>query len=300
MAALIASVSAPGKLVLMGDYSVVDRGRALVAAVDRRARGQWVDAVKTPPTALVQAVLRRAGKADRALEIDTSGFFDPNGRKLGLGSSAAASVVAAGLAAGDLGAPALDLALASHREAGGPLGSGVDVAASHRGGVIAASRQPGAIEALATEFTALSLFVFDTGESASTHDLVARAVSSPDWAGHAAALASIADRAIEAWRGQDGPAFLALVRTSASELSALGRSAEVPIVTPAVASLILAAELEGGAAKPSGAGGGDVAIAFGTDPGFGARVAARSGLRLIGGLAIDPIGLSAEGAAAAG
>ncbi len=50
------------------------------------------------------------------------------------------------------------------------------------------------------------------------------------------------------------------------QLAALGGEIGMPIVTPALAAAAKLAEDLGGAAKPSGAGGGDVGIAFLTDP----------------------------------
>jgi phosphomevalonate kinase len=45
-------------------------------------------------------------------------------------------------------------------------------------------------------------------------------------------------------------------------MAALGRAADAPIVTEALADAARLARAVGGAAKPSGAGGGDIAIAF--------------------------------------
>jgi phosphomevalonate kinase len=67
----------------------------------------------------------------------------------------------------------------------------------------------------------------------------------------------------------DGDASL-VVETAAranAELEALGREMGLPIVTPALAEAARLAEELGGAAKPSGAGGGDVGVAFLTDRG---------------------------------
>ena len=64
--------SAPGKLVLLGDYGVLEGGRALVAAVNRRARGELsVSPANEPPSPLVQAVLERA-RSSVSVDIDTS------------------------------------------------------------------------------------------------------------------------------------------------------------------------------------------------------------------------------------
>ena len=53
------TVSAPGKLVILGDYAVLDGGLAIVAAIDRRATGQAVarDPARPAPSRVVAAVL---------------------------------------------------------------------------------------------------------------------------------------------------------------------------------------------------------------------------------------------------
>lgn len=121
--------SAPGKLVLLGDYAVLAGGPALVAAVDRRAVGATGGPI--PPSAVVEAVLARAkleGGRPELPEIDTRAFLDEHGQKLGLGSSAAVAVVTAALSLGRDDERILRVALEGHRDAAGGVGSGVDVA----------------------------------------------------------------------------------------------------------------------------------------------------------------------------
>ncbi|MGD9939843.1 MAG: hypothetical protein AB7T74_08600 [Clostridia bacterium] len=76
-----------------------------------------------------------------AIEVDSSAFFSPDGRKTGFGSSAAAAVALAmliGRATGFTEAELVDFsaeaALAGHRTAQGGRGSGYDVFASLHGG----------------------------------------------------------------------------------------------------------------------------------------------------------------------
>ena len=54
-------------------------------------------------------------------------------------------------------------------------------------------------------------------------------------------------------------------RRAGNALAALGQAAGLPIVTPPFARAAALARELGGAAKPSGAGGGDVGVAFFTD-----------------------------------
>jgi len=162
--------SVPGNLLLMGEYAVLEEGGlGLALAVERRARvallpaqslsitGVWpgggvlwtTESPEASPllraaAAVVGERLGRGGDpatlGRTAITIDSSEFFDSQGRKAGFGSSAAAAVAAviALLAAAGIrvdGYEAQRLAIAAHRRAQGGVGSGYDVTASLRGGM---------------------------------------------------------------------------------------------------------------------------------------------------------------------
>lgn len=99
-------VTAPGKLILTGEYAVLDGAPALVVAVDRRVTARRrTGPVGSSPflVAVADEIARARGKdsvaAAAAMEIvvDSSDFFLGN-TKLGLGSSAAVTVAATALA----------------------------------------------------------------------------------------------------------------------------------------------------------------------------------------------------------
>ena len=171
--------SAPGKLVLLGDYAVLEGARAMVCAVDRRAVGRRDP--EGPGSAVVDAVLAEAGSTDR-VRIDTGGFVEPTGEKLGIGSSAAVAVITAALATGRGDERCLALALAGHRAAAGGVGSGIDVAVSFHGGVIASARQPAEVEPLPSRLPGLHMSALYANESASTAALVRACRAAPAWA----------------------------------------------------------------------------------------------------------------------
>ena len=75
---------APGKLVLSGAYVVLDGAPAIVAAVDRYA---VADTSRAPD--FVSDELRAAFGSEQPPHVDVSALR-ADGRKLGLGSSAAA------------------------------------------------------------------------------------------------------------------------------------------------------------------------------------------------------------------
>lgn len=132
---------APGKLFVTGAYAVLEGHPAIVLAVDRFAHARLVGCGEGSTRPEVVAVAKRLDADPPAVDVSS---LEEHGRKLGLGSSAAAAVAAAGailVARGeDLDDPtvrrqALDLALRAHRDVQ-PRGSGGDVAAAALGGAI--------------------------------------------------------------------------------------------------------------------------------------------------------------------
>jgi phosphomevalonate kinase len=293
----LGTIGAAGKLFFAGEYGVLHGGTAVVAAVDRRVVAHFVPggAPSSPVVAEAIAAVRAhcaatgASLPDGAPEID-SGSLSEDGRKLGLGSSAAvaAAAVASLLEVADVDVEAeqwLTFVLAdrAHRAAQAGRGSGADVAAAVFGGVLAYTRpEVGAptVRPLNPP-AAVTPVVVGTGAPSATVDQV-RAVerlAARDPGAHARRLREIrcaADAFLTAYETGDGPALLGAVRAAHEALAALGRDADLAIVTPALeAAAALAAEL-GGAAKPSGAGGGDVGVAFFADPDAAQRFRSRA------------------------
>jgi len=219
--------------------------------------------------------------------VDTSAF-ERDGRKLGVGSSAAAAVAAAGALFAHAGLPVdqhrgllYAVAEAGHRAAQGGVGSGADVAVAVHGGCLQFERSPQGAPRWQRVWapSALHTVLFWTGAVARTGDLV-RAVQAfagqrpVKHAGLVERLRRVGERFARAFRGNDAQGVVAAAADYLDPLAALGDAAEIPIVTPAVRQAAQLASELGGAAKPSGAGGGDVAIAFFADATSCARFAA--------------------------
>ncbi|MFJ4486986.1 phosphomevalonate kinase [Streptomyces longwoodensis] len=241
----------------------------------------------------VAALLAERGLEVPGLEVSVSSTLHEGGTKYGLGSSGAVTVAAVAAVAAACGlelsaAQRLRLALlASARIDAG--GSGGDLAASTYGGWIAyrapdrafvkdlAGRRgvQGALDADWPHLQvrrlpaprALSLHVGWSGSPASTTELVA-ALGRRAWRGtpaHDTFLAASADfvtAAIDALEAGDDAGLLKQIRRSRQELARLDDEVGLGIFTPALTALCDAAESVGGAAKPSGAGGGDCGIAL--------------------------------------
>jgi phosphomevalonate kinase len=263
---------APGKVVLSGAYAVLEGAPAIVSAVDRYV---LCDTELEPER--VTPELRAALPDGPFPGFDASELRD-GPHKLGLGSSAAilvaalAAVRAPEFADDDALRAAIEApALRAHREAQGG-GSGIDVAASTRGGTLIARRaEHDALEIEAARLPpSLRVEVWASGVSASTPDLL-RAVASfrqRDPRGYEQLMSSLkaaAARAAAALRHAEVQAFVAELSMQRELLSRLGNASSVPIITAEVQELAEWARPRGAAVLPSGAGGGDVVLWVGLE-----------------------------------
>lgn len=323
-------VRSPGKLFIAGEYAVVEPGHpAVLIAVDRcvtvklepsehegrvfseqygRApviwrrdhRGIVIGAEDRPldhvlsAIRVVESLVAELGIAPRFSTLSiTSELDDADGRKFGLGSSAAVTV--ATIRALDefyrldlSRTQILKLAILSTVDVN-PSASGGDVAASvfggwlrysspdrlhvrdvrRRAGVLAALRDPWQgleLDRLAPP-TSLRLLVGWTGKPASTARLVDE-LQSRKWAETAhytdfLAESRIAVDALSRSLDDDRPEqVLAAIHAARRTLVALGSDAGMDIETDALRALCDIVDGVGGAAKSSGAGGGDCGIAL--------------------------------------
>lgn len=279
----VRGASAPGKALLCGEYAVLHGAPALVTAVSRRAQARFgpEESSRLPPEAAAafELAVKACGAPSRAPELEVSELRS-GGTKLGLGSSAAAAVAVAGAVFAEHGWDLrsqeardrlFDVALRGH-EAVAPQGSGVDVAASTYGGYLRFERDESGIRCAATQCPAdLHIRLVWTGQAARTSDLLAAvhsfAQSSPSE--HRRCMDAL-DRGARAFSAAFAEGLAREVVEEAAAyaeaMRALGRGAGAPIVETRLERVASLAAEAGGAAKPCGAGGGDVAIAFFAEP----------------------------------
>jgi len=258
---------APGKLVLSGAYAVLEGAPALVTAVDRYAL------VDTDRGGTLLTEEMRAAGIETAPLVDASALRQ-DGRKLGLGSSAA--ILVAALAALELDRQpdlneellaerVLVPALAAHKKAQGG-GSGIDVAAAAYGGTRLAHLSDSGLH---TESIALpdqlKLSIWATGVPASTGALLAavhglRERDPSCYQNRIRAQAEAAERAVVACVRDDAHAFLLALAEQLVSLNELGSAARVPIVSTQVLDWANVATRQGAALLPAGAGGGDILV----------------------------------------
>jgi phosphomevalonate kinase len=306
-----ASSSAPGKILIAGEYAVLDGGEAVVMAVNRRARARLGQQEAAPSRflAAAAAAVREELGSDRAAiveraAVDSSSLRDEAGAKLGLGSSAAAVTAAVALALPPPGDRRVlhRLAHRAHAAAQGGTGSGADVAASVWGGVMVCRPPDRAGDPLRVARLALPadlvLVPVWLGQPADTRALVAEvaAFAAREPSMTAALYARIAGAAAELADALRAEQAIAALWQGQVALAELGRASGVAIVTDAHRRLDERAQALGGLAKPTGAGGGDIALgAFaGPEAAEQFRADARSlGMKVLD-LSVDPDGARLE------
>ena len=239
----------------------------MVAAVDRYAIVTTAQPPR-PQSPVVRAVCARADKADQAntIHIDTSSFYGPKQVKLGIGSSAAVAVGAAVYLSGQVDQASFEHALQGHRDAAMGVGSGVDVAACFYGGIIATRNQPSTVCKLPPKIEGLSLGVFYLNRSVSTKDMVQACQKSDDWQTLTTQMGQVTRAGIDAWKLGKIDDFLEASSRYGLLMSRLGESAGVDVFTDEMHALYKTSKNHGAVAKPSGAGGGDVALVWSKNP----------------------------------
>ena len=267
-----ANIIAPGKVMLIGEYAVLEGASAVVMAVDRHV---VLYPSKSPATGLVAFARERAAMAlgldasAEGFEADSRAFYDGSA-KLGLGSSAAvcvASVASLFFQAGrDIYEDAtrrdiFRLAFEAHNAFQGERGSGADVAASCLGGTLVV--EMGNPKGQWNPPVPIRLVFLWSGHVASTPALVqavreSHKVARDQYAMLVARMAEAADGFVAA---SNLTQLLACIAEYGALMAELGKHAGVPIVTEEMAQVIALARRSGGAAKPSGAGGGDIMVA---------------------------------------
>lgn len=269
----VSGTSAPGKLFLSGEYAVLEGAVAVVTAVDARAFAIIGD-VSTDVSPVLRAVADMVSCeifTDRPPGVDVnSDVFLADGIKLGLGSSAAVCAAACGVLFEHAGLPIdgnrdriLEIASKAHFAAQGSRGSGADVAAGVLGGTILFSVK--GIRPMASEPGICAKVVW-TGRASSTVELLDRVrnLERSDRPGYRRRMDDLVDLAgtlAEAYSLGEVKQIVELTGEYGLAMKWLGQEAGAPIVTQEHERVMTIAAAMGGAAKPSGAGGGDCAVA---------------------------------------
>lgn len=260
--------SAPGNLLVAGEYAVLEGAPALAMAINRRAYATLEASSEPgakPLSALHQAIketLTNSAHAVEHLELDSDELAHL-GQKLGLGSSSAACVAGiAALGADDTHRDVLyERSLDAHRRFQSGAGSGYDVAASVYGGVLIHERNAAPTRTNLPKGLHWRAFAWNRPAKSATFIEKWRRVKYKNPLLDAATrLCSLAE-----W---DARTFLDQVCEFQRQLRAIDESASMGIWTreqPHLEAAAKALAKEHAAHlvfKQSGAGGGDVGIAL--------------------------------------
>ncbi|MDH3441355.1 MAG: hypothetical protein OEM63_11430, partial [Gammaproteobacteria bacterium] len=294
-------VTAPGKIILSGEYAVLRDAPAVVMAVDRRAKVsvvphnepwwvvrtpgyekgawrfeygdsgniRWLDELPSAGLRLLETVFSQATigpVTPSVITIDTSAFLDAgSGTKLGLGSSAAATVALTAA----LFEPTSDIrgiwssARRAHEAMQG--GSGVDIAASCFGGLLHYRRKDESPPATLDWPESISFRIFFSGVSTSTRSAIEAAGQSGQLASSWSDLISAAADSAAAWQEGDAANILSSMRRYTRQLAEFDAATNAGIFSFGHEELCAAGAALGIVYKPCGAGGGDCGIALSTD-----------------------------------
>lgn len=277
--------SAPGKIVLTGEYAVLAGAPALVAAVDRRVvcrlavrrHGGWrfqskgyaaertltkADVYAAPPNTVAGVARQVLPEADAPahleIAIDSSACYR-RGQKLGVGSSAATvTALAAALHALRGATPTLSDLIDIHAAFQGG-GSGLDVAAAFAGGVIRYQQRRAVPAPLPEGLGQLAVFC---GEGTAT---AGRLAAFDAWRGNGtpAALRRLIDAAATVFgRLDEAGGFVEAYGDYADALERFDHTAKLGIFGPRHRRIRDLAARAGVCYKPCGAGGNDIGLAF--------------------------------------
>ncbi|MBH1938536.1 phosphomevalonate kinase [Streptomyces sp. AV19] len=241
----------------------------------------------------VGRLLAERGRPAPALSVSVSSELHDNGTKFGLGSSGAVTVATVAAVAAFCGLElspdaryrlaVLATAETDVKASGGDLAAGtwggwIAYRAPDRAAVLDLARRRGVEEALGAPWPGfevrrlpppdgLSLEVGWTGTPASTTSLVS-GLHRRTWRGSAShqrfmeTSADFVRAAVSAFERGDQHDLMHQIRRARRELARLDDEVGLGIFTTELTALCDAAEAVGGAAKPSGAGGGDCGIAL--------------------------------------
>jgi mevalonate kinase len=276
-------VLAPGRVYLVGEYALAEEECAVVAAITRHAKAQFVPR-KAMMSALAAEVVKRApvetGGTFTALPTGSVSIdvedFRANGRLAGFGSSAAAAVASVGALLETLGMPVKSrkslifaTATAGRRSALGDGTSEADSLLATYGGLLQISRVPGrAPEILPLEPPVHPHLVLFAAPSSVPQEEVLKGIRRyamshrAEFEAKRRQLRELAQRFADEISAGHVTRALHTVSRYTDELACLGVEARVPLMNEPFTLAAGFARGLGGVAKPTTADSGDIGVAL--------------------------------------
>ena len=313
------SVLTPGKLIILGEYAVLEGAHALVAAINRYAKVEITNAnsnyyelktdylpissikfkfdaqgkilfipemrvnqrdtikffIETCESSLKFLQLYNKSITPCTIVLDTSQFYNKVGdSKLGLGSSAALTVAlftALAKFAGFLVSKSVLFfnALKIHNRAQGGMGSGIDIAASVFGGVLdyKMSLEKKVLPKNRQILEDIHIVPIWSGQSTSTKHYLTqlnafREKNQQSYKRIMHRLIELANSGCYAYKTKNHTNFMHIITDYYGTLMHLGEESGLAIISHEHRSISKIVKDAGGVYKPSGAGGGDLGLAF--------------------------------------
>jgi phosphomevalonate kinase len=284
--------SAPGKVIIAGEYAVLDGAPAICMAVNRRAHvlilqnsaGEFVISAPglseeprryasiadcaddLPLLAAVWQQLSADSVEPMSIELDSSEFVSAAGSKIGVGSSAAVAVALTAALdhfANGGGGDVRELATAAHQQFQGGSGSGADVACCFAGGVI----EYRMVEAPTYEAAwpaGLHYELLWSGQSSDTGAQLEKLAGAKSHHSRAGLVAAAFEMAA-VWRDGQLEKIVHTLKDYTTALQHFDAGHQLGIFAAGHAELAGRAKLTDVVYKPCGAGGGDLGIAVSAD-----------------------------------
>ena len=283
--------SAPGKVIIAGEYAVLDGAPVICMAVDRRAHvlvlqntdGGYVISAPglsdearryasmsecaddLPLLAAVWQQLAPVSVEHLSIELDSSEFVSAAGAKIGVGSSAAVAVALTAALGRTVGTSEdiHQLATAAHQQFQGGSGSGVDIACSVAGGVI--EFRMGEAESHALDWpVGLHYALLWSGQSSDTGAQLKKLASTKPHPSRAD-LFIAAEEFAKVWHAGQAAAIVTALGDYTTALQRFDAGHQLGIFAAGHAELAGKSKGSDVVYKPCGAGGGDLGIAVSAD-----------------------------------
>ena len=288
--------SSPGKVILSGEYAVLDNAPAICMAIDCRAEAKiqkcngeisrvkstgflseegefksskngisWCKGTEFKVIDAVWQVINFKRLIGLKINLDTSSFTDDlSDRKLGLGSSAAIIVaLTAAMKNCDDPESIKILTHKAHKKLQGGLGSGADIATSLCGGLIKFQTENYTTKSLSWP-NGLFYRLIWTGSSASTKDKLILFMKGQDRFSRKELINGATSMAT-LWQSGDAKKIIAGYESYCNLLYKFSCDYDLGIFSMGHKELLSHAKKNNLVYKPCGAGGGDIGILLGLD-----------------------------------